>query len=581
MTMSDGVVLNTVLVLPKDYVPGVSKYPLVVDRSPYGYDNMEWITDIFTPFGYAALGQDVRGTAKSGGKFNLYMSEGDDYRTCGDWVVAQEWSNGQVFTFGASADGIAAIQATRTDPAWLSGLYLAWAPARLMYGVIFPSGAYKQETAEEWLQGISMPDPNVVNVNIETLHQKENNDTYWRSIELGDSNYATVDYPSGHWSGWYDLFLTEHLVAFHGYNQQANPSFLHQATITVDPCGHCQTASVYFTEHITEGRTLLVLAQAFATFGIHPVVRTQIKNVTFYVMSSNDEAGQSAGQFWTTMESFPTPRMASLYLQPDKSLNYLPPAVGTIPSNTSYTYDPANFIPTAGGNNLPPELGGSIPCGPLDQSELDQRSDVLVFETPTLTSNLVLTGPLFATLYVSSSAIDTDFMVKISDSYPTGEVRLLQDSAVRMRWREGGDVPVYMTPGEVYKIEVGLWNTSYIVAPGHKLRVSIMSSNNPRFSVNPNNGILLADPAYPGPNITAVNTLYHSAAYPSHIQLPVIEKVQLPKVNVLHEVRKGYPQLFLDGETDKQAADRLGASLEKMWSRMKDNKRKLAKNMNK
>jgi hypothetical protein len=55
MTMSDGVVLNTVLVLPKDYVPGVSKYPLVVDRSPYGYDNIEWITDIFTPFGLAAF----------------------------------------------------------------------------------------------------------------------------------------------------------------------------------------------------------------------------------------------------------------------------------------------------------------------------------------------------------------------------------------------------------------------------------------------------------------------------------------------------------------------------------------------
>jgi hypothetical protein len=37
-----------------------------------------------------------------------------------------EWSNGQVFTFGASADGIAAIQATRTDPAWLSGLVISY-----------------------------------------------------------------------------------------------------------------------------------------------------------------------------------------------------------------------------------------------------------------------------------------------------------------------------------------------------------------------------------------------------------------------------------------------------------------------
>jgi predicted acyl esterase len=47
------------------------------------------ILDFHCILGYAALGQDVRGTVKSGGKFNLYMSEGDDYRTCGDWVVAQ------------------------------------------------------------------------------------------------------------------------------------------------------------------------------------------------------------------------------------------------------------------------------------------------------------------------------------------------------------------------------------------------------------------------------------------------------------------------------------------------------------
>jgi len=68
-----------------------------------------------------------------------------------------------------------------------------------------------------------------------------------------------------------------------------------------------------------------------------------------------------------------------------------------------------------------------------------------------------------------------------------------------MRWREQtSTTPVYMVPGEVYEVRVSLWNTSYIVAPGHALRVSISSSNAPRFSVNRNNGLLLNDPAYPG-----------------------------------------------------------------------------------
>merc|ERR1740127_327905 len=95
---------------------------------------------------------------------------------------------------------------------------------------------------------------------------------------------------------------------------------------------------------------------------------------------------------------------------------------------------------------------------------------------------LALMGPMLATLYVSSDSIDTDFMVKISDVYPTGEARLLQDSAVRMRWREGSRDPMYVVPGEVYEVEVGLWNTSYIIAEGHALRFSVASSNFPRFS---------------------------------------------------------------------------------------------------
>ena len=60
-----------------------------------------------------------------------------------------------------------------------------------------------------------------------------------------------------------------------------------------------------------------------------------------------------------------------------------------------------------------------------------------------------------------------------------------------MRWREGGQEPVLMKKDEVYKVEFDLWNTSYVVAPGHALRFSISSSNYPRFSVNPNNGKLL------------------------------------------------------------------------------------------
>ena len=108
-----------------------------------------------------------------------------------------------------------------------------------------------------------------------------------------------------------------------------------------------------------------------------------------------------------------------------------------------------------------------------------------------------------------------------------------------------------MEIGQVYEVEIMLWNTSYVVAPGHALRFSVSSSNFPRFSVNPNNGLLLADPIYPGDNITAVNTLYHSPKYPSRVKLPIVDKSQLPMVHVLKEMQESYPELLNDSNLKK------------------------------
>jgi hypothetical protein len=343
----------------------------------------------------------------------------------------------------------------------------------------------------------------------------------------------------------FSYYLFPHLgtiQAFDGYNTLSDPSVRYTSVITIDPLGHCLDGAEYFTENAIMGRTGLVIGQLFATYGITPVLRSNIKNVTFYVMSSNDEAGHAAGQYWTTMERFPAATMTPFYFHADKTASTVAPTDTTAVS-TTYKYDPADPAPTMGGCNLPHSIGGSIPCGPLDQQEVDKRSDVLTFQTPLMTEELAISGGIYATLYVSSDAIDTDFTVKVSDVYPTGEARILQDNAVRMRWREGGLDAVYMEKDQIYKMEMNLWNTSYVVAPGHALRFSVSSSNFPRFSVNPNNGLLLADPQYPGENITALNTLYHSSEYPSHVTLPIVSKSQLPEVNILKEVQTMYPML--------------------------------------
>jgi len=485
----------------------------------------------------------MRGTEKSQGNFTMWQADKFDSEDLGNWIALQSWSNGKVFSLGASADGIASLQMIVNPVEQLAAQYIMWAPAA-MYDILFPHGCYKQETTENWLFGLTMPNPDVVYDNIKTVYENEAHTDYWKGIETNPEKVANVNFPTAFAAGWYDLFVVGNLAAFDQYNTQSNPAYRGLSRITIDPLGHCLDGVGFFTENMVaaQGRTALILAQMFEVYGIRPVSRSAIKNITFYVMSSNDEAGKQAGQYWTSLEKFPDYKATDFFLHADRSATSKKPSIGD-DASTSYTVDPASPVLTMGGNNLPPDIGGSIHCGPQDQSEVDKRSDVVVFETEVFADTFYMTGPLWATLYVSSDAIDTDFMVKISDKYPTGEAILIQDSAFRMRWRENGLTPVYMSKGKVYEIKINLWNTSWAVAPGHALRFSIQSSNNPRFSVNPHNGLLLNDPQYPGANITAVNTIYHSAQYPSKITLPKVNKFQLPEVRVLKEVQTLYPDL--------------------------------------
>ena len=502
----------------------------------------------------------------------MWASDRNDSEDLGDWIVQQEWSNGKIMTFGASADGIASLQTIKSKPKWLQGQYIAWMTSQI-YQILLPYGTYKQKTAEDWLLDLTLSgDSNAIYDNIDIVHENEAHTDYWLGVEVSDNEFSYINFPNAIWGGWYDLFLLGTLQAFDGYNLKSDLSVRYTSKIIIDPCGHCLEAQNYFLSHSILGRTALVLAQMFEVYGIRPVKRSSVKNVTFYVMSSNDSAGLQAGGYWTSLSSFPKVKYTDYYLLSDQILSTKPmydnidennqQLSSSSSSSSSYLYNPLNPVPTIGGNNLPDSIGGSIPCGPLDHSSIDNRDDILKFQSDIISEGdeIVITGTMTATLYVSSTAIDTDFMIKISDVYPSGEVRIIQDNAIRMRWRENGLEPTYMLNNTIYKVELNLWNTSYVFAEGHAIRITITSSNYPRFSINNNNGILLSDTKnYPGPIIKATNTLYHSLRYQSKITLPIIlnKRIQLPEVRVIYEVQSMYP--FLTDERLEKYSMMIGA----------------------
>ena len=183
-----------------------------------------------------------------------------------------------------------------------------------------------------------------------------------------------------------------------------------------------------------------------------------------------------------------------------------------------YVYDPNDAVPTIGGP-LCCEPGLPSGVGPEDQRPPEARGDVLVFSSPAFTQNAEVTGPISLDLYVSSSAVDTDFTGKLVDVWPNGFAQNLTEGILRMRYRDSQEKPELVNPREIYHINLDLWATSNVFLPGHKLRLEVSSSNFPRFDRNLNTG---EDQARGTRMVKATNVIYHDESRPSALVLPIV-----------------------------------------------------------
>ena len=192
-------------------------------------------------------------------------------------------------------------------------------------------------------------------------------------------------------------------------------------------------------------------------------------------------------------------------------------------SEDAYLYNPHHPVPTTGGATLQPDYVVARNAGPLDQHPVEVREDVLVFSGPVLEKEIEVTGPVALVLSVSSSAKDTDFTGTLVDVYPDGRAVLLTDGILRTRFRESFSHPVLMEPGTIYELRLDLGATSNVFQAGHRIRLEISSSNFPRYDRNTNTGGTIANETEKD-FVEAVNRVYHDAAHPSRLILPIIER---------------------------------------------------------
>jgi putative CocE/NonD family hydrolase len=192
---------------------------------------------------------------------------------------------------------------------------------------------------------------------------------------------------------------------------------------------------------------------------------------------------------------------------------------------TRYTYDPEDPVPSLGGNHSADarrNLDHFVRNGPVDQRPNENRDDLLVFSTSELEEDVEVIGPIEVVLYASSSAVDTDFVVRLINVYPDGIAFNLTEGIIRARFRKSlYEPPELMTPGEVYTFTITLYPTANVFLKGHRIRVHITSSGFPLWDRNPNTG---HEQGMDAEIQVANQTVYHDEKYPSHIVLPIVER---------------------------------------------------------
>lgn len=534
--MRDGVHLAADVSLPRAH----GRWPTVLVRTPYNRKaGAARSFRIFLTRGYALVVEDVRGRFASQGVFGLTEQEASDGYDTINWICAQPWSNGQVVMAGASYLGMAQWwAAVAANPHLVAISPMASGDDEYLDRFYSPGGAMKLGQRLLWLaQNFTPPsqvrlrfaqfiyhlplrnaDVSATGVMLPEWRSAIDHpsyDAYWRTLSIREQ-LQHVNVPVLSLGGWFDNFVESDLDAF---------SRLSRAGKTVEtwigPWAH-NPAIKFPTRDFGPSATIGIRLRQVQWFdrwlnktSRQPVAATP-PLLRIFVMGPN---------VWRDEHEWPLARTryTRLYIASAGHANSVS-GDGVLEweapherGSDGFTYDPKNPVPTIGG----PICCDSrvLPPGPLDQTPVESRNDVLVYTSPALRHNIEVTGPVRVDLYVSTSANDTDFTAKLVDVDLNGRPLIVTDGIQRLRYRLSLDHPVFVKRNRAYQISVDAGVTSYVFYAGHRIRLEVSSSNFPRFDRNLNSAHANADQVK---TTKARQSVFYGERYPSAIILPII-----------------------------------------------------------
>lgn len=161
------------------------------------------------------------------------------------------------------------------------------------------------------------------------------------------------------------------------------------------------------------------------------------------------------------------------------------------------------------------------PMGPVSQRKNEIRNDVLVYTSELLAEDVTVMGLVRVKLFASSTAVDTDFAVIVCDVAECGRSINIVNSVVRASRRDSLTDPTLIEPDKIYEYNIDVGWTAALFAKGHRIRLSIASSNFPHFGRTPNSAV---SPYQADINDWKIarQTVYHNSICSSNLILPVV-----------------------------------------------------------
>jgi hypothetical protein len=555
--MRDGIVLRADVYRPA--APGA--YPVLLQRTPYSKHDEGYEAGFraLARKGFAVVVQDTRGRYMSDGIAKPHDEAEDGFDSVA-WARTLPYSNGKVGMWGGSYLATTQLLAAALQPEGLLALFPS-SSYNSRYDMVFQGGAFylndglgwslgqaadvrrrvvnpsvsrdgaigldrDQRTAfrDRWLWHVPLRSIDVLELRrfapgYYEMLDHPSYDTYWETFDI-EARHEKFRTPAYHLTGWYDTLLTGTLRNFTGLRANAaTDSARRNQRLIVGPWTHARPTlkstkigDIDFGPNA--GMAAQELYERWFAFWLQGGDSSVIAGapVKIFVMGENA---------WRDEQEWPLARATAtaFYVHSGGRANTMT-GDGTLSTTAPvdepadrYTYDPRDPVPTGA-------LGG-YSRSPSDQRETEKRRDVLVYTSAPLELDLEVTGPLSLTLWMASSARDTDFTAKLVDVFPDGTARALNDGILRARYRKNRSKPELLAPGEPTEIAIDIGATSNLFKAGHRIRLDVSSSNFPRFDRNPNTG----DAFGKGAELRrADQTIFHDSRRPSRLVLPVVPR---------------------------------------------------------